>query len=394
MSFYDLLTERYGIEIVGGIQTIEPTVTNEEESEILGVPLHSPAFQFERTTRSETGTIVEFVRSIYRGDRYRLVTELNRRDRATAVPVFMPREQGAMSTAAGPSPEPAIPAIPGAQLLAEIREQPEALRRLLGHADEYAAAAAEAAGAKARSRPDGGARLVGQRSVVRRLRVRDAAGLDRDARLDLALGLLRRAGRSDRLLRDRACPSPVRRRTCSTTSPGRGPGAASRSPSRTSPSSSLAAAAEVVLPLAAGPELAVAATKTYTNQLAALALLAGYAAGRGPEVVEGIHRTADLLDELLPVLERRVSELAVSLAFVGRMFVIGRGPEFATAREISLKLLETCRVAAEPLTATDLVHGPVAAIDAFFPVWTIASADESLPAVREAAARARAAGAS
>ena len=75
------------------------------------------------------------------------------------------------------------------------------------------------------------------------------------------------------------------------------------------------------------------------------------------------------------------------------MFVIGRGPEFATAREISLKLLETCRVAAEPLTATDLVHGPVAALDGLFPVWTIASDDESLPAVREAAARARAAGA-
>jgi GntR family transcriptional regulator len=93
-SFYDLLGDRYGIEIVGGSQTIEPTVTNEEESEILGVPLHSPAFQFERTTRSEDGTIVEFVRSIYRGDRYRLVTELSRRDRATAVPVFRPREHG------------------------------------------------------------------------------------------------------------------------------------------------------------------------------------------------------------------------------------------------------------------------------------------------------------
>jgi glucosamine--fructose-6-phosphate aminotransferase (isomerizing) len=158
-------------------------------------------------------------------------------------------------------------------------------------------------------------------------------------------------------------------------------------------SSALALAAEAVLPLAAGPEHAVAATKTYTNQIAALALLAGYAAGRGPELADGIRRTSELLAGLLPVLERRLSELAVSLAFVGRMFVIGRGPEFATAREISLKLLETCRVAAEPLTATDLVHGPVAAIDGLFPVWTIASADESLPAVREAAAHARAAGA-
>jgi GntR family transcriptional regulator len=75
-SFYELLRERYGIEIVGGMQTIEATVTNEEESSALGVPLHSPAFLFERVTRADTGAIVEYVRSIYRGDRYRLVTEL------------------------------------------------------------------------------------------------------------------------------------------------------------------------------------------------------------------------------------------------------------------------------------------------------------------------------
>ena len=77
-SFYELLLGRYGVDVVGGLQTIEPTVTNETESEALGVPLHSPAFLFERTTRSSTGEIVEYVRSIYRGDRYKLVTELNR----------------------------------------------------------------------------------------------------------------------------------------------------------------------------------------------------------------------------------------------------------------------------------------------------------------------------
>jgi GntR family transcriptional regulator len=76
-SFYDLLRSRYGIVISGGMQTIEPTVTNEEESDALGIPLHSPAFLFERITRSERGEIVEFVHSIYRGDRYRLVTDLS-----------------------------------------------------------------------------------------------------------------------------------------------------------------------------------------------------------------------------------------------------------------------------------------------------------------------------
>jgi GntR family transcriptional regulator len=77
-SFYELLRDRYGIVIVGGTQTIEPTVTDEEESTALGVPLHSPAFRFERITHSEAGETVEFVESIYRGDRYRLVTSLSR----------------------------------------------------------------------------------------------------------------------------------------------------------------------------------------------------------------------------------------------------------------------------------------------------------------------------
>jgi GntR family transcriptional regulator len=76
-SFYELLHDRYGIVAVGGEQTIEPTVTDEDESRALGVPLHSPAFRFERVTHSEEGEIVEFVDSIYRGDRYRLITALS-----------------------------------------------------------------------------------------------------------------------------------------------------------------------------------------------------------------------------------------------------------------------------------------------------------------------------
>jgi GntR family transcriptional regulator len=83
-SFYELLERNYGVVIASGMQSIEPTVTNEEESELLGVPLHSPAFLFERTSRTEDGETVEFVRSLYRGDRYRLVAELSqRRDRPT-----------------------------------------------------------------------------------------------------------------------------------------------------------------------------------------------------------------------------------------------------------------------------------------------------------------------
>jgi GntR family transcriptional regulator len=76
-SFYELLEHRYSTSVAGGVQTIEPTVTDVEESEALGVPLHSPAFLFERVSRDSSGEVVEFVRSIYRGDRYRIVTDLS-----------------------------------------------------------------------------------------------------------------------------------------------------------------------------------------------------------------------------------------------------------------------------------------------------------------------------
>src|SRR5439155_1296529 len=57
-SFYELLEERYGIVIASGNQTIEPTVTTEEESQLLAVPLHTPAFLFERTTVAESDRFI------------------------------------------------------------------------------------------------------------------------------------------------------------------------------------------------------------------------------------------------------------------------------------------------------------------------------------------------
>lgn len=82
-SFYDLLRTRYDVTIARGVQTIEPTVLDDDESSALDVPEHSPALQFERTSwgtlgRDGTDTgIVEFVRSVYRGDRYQIRTELS-----------------------------------------------------------------------------------------------------------------------------------------------------------------------------------------------------------------------------------------------------------------------------------------------------------------------------
>ena len=93
---------------------------------------------------------------------------------------------------------PVSPPEPGAQYLAEIREQPAALRRLLAHRAEYADAVAEAATPRARHRAHGRPRLVRQRRGVRRLRVRAPARADGDARLDQPDRLLRRQARPRR----------------------------------------------------------------------------------------------------------------------------------------------------------------------------------------------------
>jgi len=74
-SFYDLLRDQ-GVVIASGTETIEPTVTTQEEADDLGVPVHTPVFLFERITRDEQGHPLEYVRSLYRGDRYRLELDL------------------------------------------------------------------------------------------------------------------------------------------------------------------------------------------------------------------------------------------------------------------------------------------------------------------------------
>jgi glucosamine--fructose-6-phosphate aminotransferase (isomerizing) len=291
-----------------------------------------------------------------------------------------------------PTPAPQPGEIPGSVLLREIREQPASLARLLEHRDEYAAVAKASSpyGSKlvrlvAHGSSDNAASygvyalglLPGWTALRDSISLSVYYGADTDLHGSCVVALSQSGQTPDvveYVERARARGAFTIALTNEAASP-------------------LADAAHEVLPLAAGSEQGIAATKTYTAQVAALALLAGYAAGEGERVVDGLEEVTSLLADLIPVLERRLAEVAVALAFVGRMFVIGRGSEFATAREISLKLLETCRIAAAPLTATDLAHGPVAALDGLFPVWTIASDDPLLPAVREAAARVHAAGA-
>jgi glucosamine--fructose-6-phosphate aminotransferase (isomerizing) len=290
---------------------------------------------------------------------------------------------------AEPKPEPPAP---GELFLSEIREQPQALLRLLEHEAEFAAISR----AIAERRPSA-VRLVGHGTsdaaatygtyafglLPGLTALRDTISLTvyYGATFDLSGSVVVALSQSGRTPDVVEYVTRTRKRGAFTVA------------ITNEPESELAAAAEATIPLSAGPERAVAASKTYMNQLAALALLAAGAAGRGEEFAGGLQSVAELMAEALGPLERAVSAPAVAFTYVGRMYVIGRGLEFATAREVALKLTETCRVAAEPLTATDLAHGPVAALDSLFPVWTIASHDESLPAVLEGVARVRDAGA-
>jgi GntR family transcriptional regulator len=75
-SLYQLLRMRYEVVASKAVQTTEPTVTDAAESDLLGVPLHAPALLFERTTTDASDRVIEYTRSIYRGDRYRITTHL------------------------------------------------------------------------------------------------------------------------------------------------------------------------------------------------------------------------------------------------------------------------------------------------------------------------------
>ena len=75
-SLYQLLRLRYEVVAAEAVQTTEPTVTDQREAKLLAVPVYSPALLFERTTRDAVGRVVEYTRSIYRGDRYRITSHL------------------------------------------------------------------------------------------------------------------------------------------------------------------------------------------------------------------------------------------------------------------------------------------------------------------------------
>jgi len=153
--------------------------------------------------------------------------------------------------------------------------------------------------------------------------------------------------------------------------------------------SPLAALADTLLPLAAGPELSVAATKSYLATLAAaLALTAAWT--RDIDLQEALQR---LPGDLEAAWACDWSPLVAALADARGLYVIGRGPGFGPAQEIALKLKETCGLHAEAFSAAEVRHGPMALVGPDFPLLVLRQEDASAAATDALVADMRAQGA-
>jgi glucosamine--fructose-6-phosphate aminotransferase (isomerizing) len=147
--------------------------------------------------------------------------------------------------------------------------------------------------------------------------------------------------------------------------------------------SPLAEASAHTLPLQAGPEQSVAATKTFVaSVLAGLALLAEW-----QEDAPLRAAVAALPDAFAQALVLDWSPLAARLARAQSLYVLGRGPAFAIASEAALKFKETCGLHAEAFSAAEVLHGPSAIVQAQFPVLALGVEDAALPRLTDTAAR-------
>lgn len=140
------------------------------------------------------------------------------------------------------------------------------------------------------------------------------------------------------------------------------------------PDSPLAKTSDFVLPLHANKELAVAATKTYTASLTALAMLSC-------ALDEDSHREKSLaelpgkLEQTLKLTEENIHDTC-RYRYIEHCVVIGRGFNYCTAFEIALKIKELTRVVSVPYSSADFKHGPIAAVQPGFPVILVAPSGE------------------
>ncbi len=157
--------------------------------------------------------------------------------------------------------------------------------------------------------------------------------------------------------------------------------------------SSIARLADSVLYTSAGPEVAVAATKTFTTQIVVMALLtAKLLSGtpRGRELSEGLRHLPTRVQQTLE-RSKEIEKMGAALSKYEHMFVIGKGQTLSVTLEAALKIKEVAYLHAEGVPAGELKHGPFALLDEKTPVLALVADDENktrmLTALREIKAR-------
>lgn len=146
------------------------------------------------------------------------------------------------------------------------------------------------------------------------------------------------------------------------------------------PASPLAHAAHCTLPICAGPEKSVAATKTFvTSLVAGLWLIAELK--RDAELIAAIHALPRHLDASIGCDWSEVASAVTG----DSAFTLGRGPSWAIANEAALKFKETCRIHAESYSSAEVLHGPVSIVGPGFPVLAFAAADAAEASLVEVA---------
>ncbi|MCS7056672.1 MAG: SIS domain-containing protein [Thermoflexales bacterium] len=271
------------------------------------------------------------------------------------------------------------PTVPGAHMRAEILEQPEVLQRLLEHADAALAPIARIGRAcpfavlAARGSSDNA-------SIYGKYLLEGQAGIPAALAAPSLYTLYGTPPRLAGALVIGVSQSGAAADVIAVLEAGRRQGAVTLAITNTA-DAPITRAAEHVLLLKAGPEQALAATKTVTAQCAAYAMLVAHMTDHA-HLKQQLAGLPDCVREVL-TLEPRLAELSESLLNEARVVVIGRGYAYGAAHEIALKLKETCFIEAHAYSAADFLHGPVAMIEPGYAAIVLLNHDETLETTAE-----------
>ncbi|CAD5981575.1 Glutamine--fructose-6-phosphate aminotransferase [isomerizing] [Planktothrix tepida] len=144
--------------------------------------------------------------------------------------------------------------------------------------------------------------------------------------------------------------------------------------------SPLAQQADYVINLNAGVEKSIAATKTYTTELLAIALLSAELSQQST-ILKTVQTVPELVQKTL-TLNPEINHLVERYRYMKHCVVIGRGYNYATAFELALKLKELTYTLVEPYSSADFLHGPLAIVEPGFPVFVIAPSGKVLPEIQ------------